>query len=253
MAHVTDESAATGEEKPAPRRAALLQTRSRNTRRRLIRTALELWNERGFESAFEETTAEEIARVAGVSKGTFYFHFAHKDDILLEMPWMTVEIMVDEADLAMRRGASTTDLVEELMTSLARRVSRAPRPAVLRVTGHWSRLLHTGVAPENARDFAGLFESVVRYALDRGDLPGDVEVEELARLLQAATMDAVVSWAATQQSPADLCDRLCRRADVILCGAAASYRRRARRMVVDLGENNASDRREPPSPRERSC
>ncbi len=38
-------------------------------------------------------------------------------------------------------------------------------------------------------------------------------------------MDALVGWAATNQSSPALRDILCRRADVILCGAAVSYRR----------------------------
>src|SRR6185369_9527256 len=58
---------------PVARRAALLQERSRHTRRELVRAALALWNERGFERGVEETTVEEIARAAGVTKGTFYF------------------------------------------------------------------------------------------------------------------------------------------------------------------------------------
>jgi AcrR family transcriptional regulator len=207
------------------RRSALAQKRSRNTRRKLIRAALEIWSEQGFEDAFEETTAEDIARAAGVSKGTFYFHFAHKEDILLEMPWATAEILTEEAVAAMAQGARTLDLVETLMTSLARRVARAPRGAVLRVTGHWSRLSHTTGIPDNARSFGRAFQSVVRYATDRGDLPRDVDVEELGAMLQAATMDALVAWAATDQSARALEGVLCRRADIILCGAAVSYRR----------------------------
>ena len=207
----------------SPRRSGLLQHRSRDTRRKLIRTALELWNERGFDQAFEETTAEEIARAAGVSKGTFYFHFAHKEDILLEMPWATAERMIEEAELGMTRGAASLALVEQLMTSLARRVSRAPRDAVLRVTGHWQRLAHNGTLPETPRGFGQAFHTVLAYGRDRGDLPAGVEVDELASLLQAATMDALVRWAATTQSPSSLRTALCRRADVILRGAAASY------------------------------
>jgi AcrR family transcriptional regulator len=217
MARPTDAS--------SPRRSALLQTRSRDTRRKLIRAALELWNERGFEAAFEETTAEEIARAAGVSKGTFYFHFAHKEDILLEMPWATAEIMIEEVEQAVQREEATFDLVEQLMTSLARRVSRAPRAAVLRVTGHWSRLTHSGTLPEAPRGFGEAFDTVLRYGRDRGELPAEADVDELASLLQAATMDALVRWAATTQSSTALRAALFRRADVILRGAAASYGR----------------------------
>jgi AcrR family transcriptional regulator len=224
MASVANGRTSPDADRSVPRRSALLQTRSRNTRRKLIRAALELWNERGFERAFEETTADEIARAAGVSKGTFYFHFAHKEDILLEMPWVTGEIMIEEAEAGMRRGERTLELVEQLMTSLARRVSRAPRAAVLRVTRPWSRM-YSGTGSDEPRGFGRAFQAVVRYARDRGDLPREVEVDELAALLQAATMDALVSWAATTQTSTTLRKTLCRRADVILSGAAVSYRR----------------------------
>ncbi len=227
MPRVSKSSAGEGADRTAPRRSALSQERSRDTRRKLIRTALEIWNERGFETAFETTTAEEIARAAGVSKGTFYFHFAHKEDILLEMPWATAEIMIDEAEHAMGFDEATPDLVEQLMTSLARRVSRAPRAALLLVVSHWSRLMHAGAPPEGARGFRVAFEAVLRYAIERGDLPPGVDVEEVAALLQAATMDTLVAWAATTQTPSALRRRLCRRADIVLCGAAASYGRAA--------------------------
>ena len=223
MARVTKAASDREGNDSGPRRSALLQERSRNTRRRLIRSALELWNERGFEEAFEATTAEEIARAAGLSKGTFYFHFAHKDDILLEMSWATAELMAEEAAEAMARGIETFGLVEQLMTLLAGRVSQAPRAAVLRVTGHWSKLIHTRSVPTSPQGFDRVFESVFRYAADRGDLPAAIEAAELAALLQAATMDALVGWAATTQSPAGLRRTLCRRADVILSGAASSY------------------------------
>ncbi len=227
MSQVSKSEAGEAADRAAPRRSALSQERSRDTRRKLIRTALEIWNERGFETAFETTTAEEIARAAGVSKGTFYFHFAHKEDILLEMPWATAEIMIDETELAMGWGEGTPDLVEQLMTSLARRVSRAPRAALLRVVAHWSRLMHAGSTPERARGFGLAFETVLKYAIERGDLPPSVDVEEVAALLQASTMDTLVAWAATSQTPSALRRRLCRRADIILCGAAASYGRAA--------------------------
>ncbi len=225
MPRVTTPRSDRAADKPVPRRSALAQQRSRDTRRRLIRAALDLWSERDFETAFEETTAEDIARAAGVSKGTFYFHFAHKEDILLEMSWLTAEIAIEEAEAAMAQGMRTLELVEQLMTSLARRVSRVPRPAVLRATGHWSRLAHGSAVPASARSFGAMYEEVVRYAADRGDLPRDVDVPELGALLQTATMDALVAWAATSQSSTALRAVLCRRADIILCGAAVSYRR----------------------------
>ena len=76
-----------------PRRSGLVQERSRRTRRALVDAALALWTERGFDDGIDDTTVEEIAQAAGVTKGTFYFHFAHKEDILLEIGWGTSEAM----------------------------------------------------------------------------------------------------------------------------------------------------------------
>jgi AcrR family transcriptional regulator len=51
------------------------------TRDHLYATALQLFEERGYESV----SIDDIVRATGVARGTFYFHFARKDDLLLEM------------------------------------------------------------------------------------------------------------------------------------------------------------------------
>src|SRR3546814_16526442 len=79
-ASATTAGAALSEEGVGPRRAALRQSRSQDKRRRILRAALELWNERGFERAVDEATAAEIHRAEGVGKGTTFVHSAHTED-----------------------------------------------------------------------------------------------------------------------------------------------------------------------------
>jgi AcrR family transcriptional regulator len=145
----------------SPRRSGLVQTRSRDTRRKLIEAARELWNEGSFEQALEATTVADIARAAGMSKGTFYFHFASKQEILLEMAWATTRKMVEEADAGIRRGTPMFELADQLMRSMARRISRTPKALVFRVIGERSRL-----SPDVVARRAGVsvgFEAVIRY------------------------------------------------------------------------------------------
>jgi AcrR family transcriptional regulator len=206
----------------AARRSGLVQGRSRDTRRKLVRAALDIWNERGFESAFEATTVEEIAQLAGVSKGTFYFHFANKEEILLEMAWSTAGRMVEDVDAGVRRGVPLFTLAEQLMRAMARRVSRTPKAATYRVVGQWSRL-----SPDVIARPAGVgvgFEALIRYGQDSGVLPAALDVYELAGLLHAATLDALVRWASSNQTAAQLAESLTRRADIVLRGAIESYR-----------------------------
>jgi AcrR family transcriptional regulator len=51
------------------------------TRDRLVDAAFELFGERGYEA----TNAEQIAKVAGTSRATFYLHFKSKAEIALEL------------------------------------------------------------------------------------------------------------------------------------------------------------------------
>ena len=47
------------------------------TKRRIFNTAVELFSAKGYDN----TNIEEITAVAGVAKGTLYYHFTKKEDI----------------------------------------------------------------------------------------------------------------------------------------------------------------------------
>ena len=51
---------------------------AKNTREKIIKTAWKLFYEEGF----AETTIHDIIREADISKGTFYYYFNSKDDLL---------------------------------------------------------------------------------------------------------------------------------------------------------------------------
>lgn len=202
---------------PPRQRASLANTRSRETRQELIRVALKLWGEGDFEEAYESTTGADIARAAGVSKGTFYFHFSSKEDILLEMSSTTVQAMIDQVDVGTRRAIPLMSLSEKVMASMAQRVTRAPRAAALRVgtLGFASRV---GEAPTTGTRLGVAFESLVRYGIDRNELGPEVDVDEAVAMLTAVTMEAIVRWGAGNRSAIWLRQTLRDRVDVVLIG-----------------------------------
>ncbi|SIS03791.1 transcriptional regulator, TetR family [Peribacillus simplex] len=58
----------------------LRQQKALQTKRKILKTALELFNERGFNNV----TVDEIIKRTSTSKGAFYNHFKSKHDIFLE-------------------------------------------------------------------------------------------------------------------------------------------------------------------------
>jgi AcrR family transcriptional regulator len=207
----------------------LVNVRSRDTRRALTRAALQLWSAGDFEEAYETTTPADIARAAGVSRGTFYFHFANKDELLLEMGLELAEVMSQEVERGTADGVPLLALVELVMTSMARRVGRTPKAAAVRsgALGFQARL--NEMALSGARGTGPAFEALVRYGRDRGELSAQTDVEDAASMLRTVTMEGIMRWGIGDHSASWLREMLCGRAAIILRGLAPEARSASRR------------------------
>ncbi len=199
------------------RRSGLLQERSRRTRQQLVRTALELWSSRGFESGIEDTIVEEIVERAGVTKGTFYFHFSRKEEILLEMGWDTAEIVRHESERCIKAGRSLDDALARVMGVLARQVKAAPPAAVARSVAEFYRNPE-GLSSRPRSTFRDGFEPLFGRARQEGELPRDANPAELSEMLQALVMDSILDWAGGH---ADLPSSLKGRTELLLAGVRA--------------------------------
>lgn len=202
---------------PPRQRATLVNTRSRETRLALIRAALRLWSEGDFDAAYETSTVADIAQAAGVSKGSFYFHFANKEAILLEMSSTTVQAMIDQVETGTAQGVPLHTLSEQVMVSMARRIVRGPKAAAVRAGGLGFAGRPEGATPATPR-LSVAFESLLRYGKEHGELSARTDVEDIAAMLTAVTMEAIIRWGAGDHSAAWLSQKLRDRVAVVLRG-----------------------------------
>jgi AcrR family transcriptional regulator len=201
-----------------PRRSGLVQERSRRTRRALVDAALALWTERGFDDGIDDTTVEEIAQAAGVTKGTFYFHFAHKEDILLEIGWGTSEAMYKEATKYLADELPVEGAFDKLLTTLARRITAGPRVAVGRTLAEFYRRPARGADPAGTHyGFQRSFGELFLRAQESGQLPDQPPARQLAEMLFSLTMGAINTWVLDED--VDLAAELRSRGAVLIAGA----------------------------------
>jgi AcrR family transcriptional regulator len=201
-----------------PRRSSLVQERSRRTRQELVNAAVKLWTERGFENGVETTTVEEIARAAGVTKGTFYFHFAHKEDVLLEMSNTAGDATMEAASRSAAAGDPIDVTVQRAFSEMARRTERMPRAAIARTLREFYK------HPTQSREHSPtreVFPVLIEAAQQRGEFPPEADPIEIADMLNALMITAVEGW--VHGAYPKLGPELAYRVDVLFAGVRAVH------------------------------
>jgi AcrR family transcriptional regulator len=97
----------------------LRERRHLETKQLLVKTAFDLFVERGFTNV----SMEEVAQAAGVSRSTLYRRFPTKEDLVLEVPrrWMVV---FDDAVEALPLDASIADAIGRPILAVAAHIDQ---------------------------------------------------------------------------------------------------------------------------------
>lgn len=175
--------------------ANLRQLQKETTRRRLLSTALELFQQRGYQA----TTIDDIAAAAGTTRVTFYAHFESRRDLM--------RALIEELNVILGRrdepgrGSTASPLVEavrtgsrELLGSWLRDQSTrwpAIRPYILAATEA------SAVDPEIRELFHEWIEEVVadvREGLDAADRYAPDTRHFRGELAFASLDQTAISW-----------------------------------------------------------
>lgn len=171
------------------------QRRSEDRPHEICTAALEVFAEKGFAAA----KLDEIARRAGVSKGTLYLYFSDKAGLFRAVVRDAVAPNIELASAAnLAVGASFSDTIRTLLEQFAENAAKSPIGAVAKmVVGEsrnfpeLARVWHDEVASKALDGVAGL----VRQAQQRGEVrPGDPRLFAFG-LMSPMVMGAL--WQAT--------------------------------------------------------
>lgn len=139
---------------PAKGRA---QRRAGRTRQRLLNAALEMFSDKGVDA----TTIEEITERADVGKGTFYRHFANKNEVMLAL----VEDAVDH--LAELMSPSSPPAPPVPSTPQAAKPTQRQGPSKLEDALSEILAAHARFFQEHTDEFVLLFQGRVLLKLQR--------------------------------------------------------------------------------------
>jgi AcrR family transcriptional regulator len=166
-----------------------------DTRQRVYEAAMNAFRRDGVGAA----RIDDIARAAGVSHGTFYFHFATKEDVLAQRLRQS-ETVLAEALESLPVDAPLTIVLETLGSIMGDEWQGEPElfPEVGAVA---LRNVSTQVTAGRSSPVRAALAGRFAIAADRGELSRALPPEVLSDLLLVHVFAAALSWCSAPAMP----------------------------------------------------
>ncbi len=174
------------------------QQLARETKQRLLDSALEMFSEYGF----DVTTVDGITQKAGVAKGTFYTYFATKSDIIVESFWSIDRYYHEYSTRNLRRYKNAR---EKLLA-----FTRAQMRHVRDVVGNSNlKILYANQAGQPGSDkiiinlkrrWHSIIRDVIREGQKSGEFRTDIDADRLAVLFNRSARAVFFDWCVSDAS-----------------------------------------------------
>lgn len=155
----------------------------------ILEAALELFAEKGFSS----TRMVDVAKRAGISKGTLYLYFDSKEKIFQELVTTFISPMVDEAELAISQfEGSASELLREFVAGWWANIWYSPLSAIPKLifseAGNFPDLakFYTETIYKRVRK---ILENIIQQGIDNNEFK-NYDVDSAARLIMAPIIQA---------------------------------------------------------------
>jgi AcrR family transcriptional regulator len=173
---------------PTPHQKLEERTNKRNA---VLRTAVQMFNERGFHA----TSLEDVAASLGISKPTIYHYLGNKDQVLLECVTIGLNQLLEAVELTRAEPGKGIDRLQSFLR----------RYAEINMDDFGRCVIRTGeeaLSPDSVRRFRELkrgIDTAMRSLIDEGIADGSIAPVD-SKLL-AFTLAGALNWAARWHDP----------------------------------------------------
>ncbi|MHB8878343.1 MAG: TetR/AcrR family transcriptional regulator [Myxococcaceae bacterium] len=157
------------------------------TRRRVYEAAVEVFRRDGVAAC----RIDDIAKLAGVSRGTFYFHYPAKHDVLVQLLRESERSVVTVLG-ELPKATSLPEVLEATSEAIARSWQQDPK-LILEIASTGLKLV-AGNLERDAEPVRAALTPYFKAAAERGELIELLPPEALADFFLVNTLAAMVAW-----------------------------------------------------------
>ncbi len=134
------------------------------TKRRIFNTAIKLFSEKGYEN----TSIEEITAVAGVAKGSLYYHFPTKEDVFDFLVDNAAKLLSNSIEIKFRHCNNSLEKLQAIMMVQIKSIIRYEDFLVVVLNHILGETPRSKKCQKELFNYIGKIEDVIKEGIEEG-------------------------------------------------------------------------------------
>lgn len=162
------------------------------TRQEVLKAAGVLFEQKGFAA----TSVDDVAELANIAKGTFYYHFKSKDDLLIGLALEYHKEISADVVQRLENKEPPIDILRMVTRDIAVNTANNQETARMFYTVAFSLFgeLCGEDFESNPYTLPNIFQKIIEVAQDLGQISSSVKADELSIMLTGVFHQAQVTW-----------------------------------------------------------
>jgi len=157
------------------------------TKRRIFNTAIKIFSEKGYDN----TSVEEITAVAGVAKGSLYYHFAKKEDIFDLLLDEGISLLKNNIELKIKNCKTALEKIKAVILIQVKVTVRYEDFLNVIFSQIWGNEAKNIKCKKAVFQYIKIIEEIIQEGIDNGEFY-DGDVEALASGIFGVTCSSLI-------------------------------------------------------------
>lgn len=142
------------------------------TKRKIFNTAIKLFSEKGYDNA----SVEDITAIAGVAKGSLYYHFSKKEDIFDMLIYQGIGLLKNSIEIKTKKCTNALDKIKAIILIEIKVIVKYEDFLNVVLSQIWGEKEKNKKCKEAVFEYIKIIEDIIQEGIDNGEFyEGDVE------------------------------------------------------------------------------
>jgi AcrR family transcriptional regulator len=159
------------------------------TKTEILDAAVKLFTEKGYDG----TSVDDVAELADLAKGTIYYHFEGKEELLLGLSLRYQAEVAHRVEDRLKAGEDSLQVLRDILSEFATNTSQFPEVARSYYAIAFKHICHDDYKDDPAT-IPNIFTSILQCAQKQNTVRNDIDARELSIVLTGVFHQSQVTW-----------------------------------------------------------